>query len=145
MTAATGSDAPECAAKRQPYTGKEHKWAKDPLTRINSGLWSLSPTFALLLTTILVNRSTTGQSTYQWLNANYSPFQINAWWTFGITSVVYRIGGLVFMAVDLTERPRWVYKYKLQPSQKVSGKQYRSVCSIVLRNQVCFPFPTFCV
>jgi hypothetical protein len=137
------SDTPERATERQSYTGKEHKWARDPLTRINGDLQSLTPTFVHLLTTILINRSAAGQSAYQWLNANYTPFQINAWWTFGITSVVYWIGGLVFMTVDLTERPRWVYKYKLQPSQKASGQQYRRVCWIVLRNQVRLAFLAF--
>lgn len=132
----TAFGAPQRSIEPQPYRGKEHKWAKDPLSRINSGLKALSPTFALLLITILINRSTTGQSAYKWLNANYTPFQINAWWTFGITSIVYWIGGLIFMALDLTERPRWIFKYKLQPSQRVSAQGYGRICWVVLRNQV---------
>lgn len=133
---ASNQRAPEKAAERTTYTGKEHKWANDPLTRINASLRALTPTIALLLVTILFHRSATGQAVYIWLNSNYTPFQINAWWTFGVTSVVYWIGGLLFMAIDLTERPRAIYKYKLQPGQKVSAQDYRKVCWIVLRNQV---------
>lgn len=129
---------PPGTPEHQLYTGKEHKWANNPLTRVNNGLRSLTPTFALLFMTIVINRSTTGQSAYKWLNANYSPFQINAWWTFGITSVVYWIGGLIFMVFDLTERPRRVFKYKLQTSQKVCAQDYGRICWIVLRNQVRF-------
>lgn len=132
MTALT----PEDTAERAVYTGKEHTWAKDPLTRMNDGLRALTPNIALLLITTLFNRSATGQDAYHWLNSNYTPFQINAWWTFGITSVVYWIGGLLFMVVDLTERPRVIYQYKLQPSQKVSVEDYKRVCWVVLRNQV---------
>lgn len=136
MTTGASESPPEGALERRIYTGREHMWAVDPLTRLNDGLVALTPTFALLLGTILFNKSKTAENAYAWLNGNYTPFQINAWWTFGITSVVYWIGGLIFMAVDLLEWPRWAYNYKLQPEQKVTAQDYMRVCWIVLRNQV---------
>lgn len=118
------------------YTGKEHKWAISPFTRLNDRLKSLTPTAALLAFTILINKSTTTHGFYTWLNQNYTPFQINTWWAFGITSVVYWIGGLAFMVIDLWEWPKWAWKYKLQPEIRITGRDYLKVCAVVLRNQV---------
>lgn len=82
---------------------EEHKWGVRPATRINHNpLLSLMPVIAILAITIGFNHSTYAQRFYTWLNANYTPFQINSWWTFGITSGVYWIGGLIFWFVRFT-------------------------------------------
>lgn len=136
MTGVASTTASGPRDARPAYAGREHKWARNRLTRLNNGLRSLSPAAGLLLLTTLINRSVTAENCYGWLNSKYTPFQINAWWMFGITSVVYWAGGLAFMAGDLLEQPRWFYRYKLQPEIKVSVKDYKKVCWIVLRNQV---------
>lgn len=136
MTGTGRESVSELAGAHPTYAGREHRWARDRMTRLNNGLRALFPAAGLLLLTILINRSATANVCYEWLNANYTLFQINAWWSFGITSVVYWVGGLLFMAVDLLEYPKWFYHYKLQPEMKVSAKDYRKVCWIVLRNQV---------
>ncbi|KAF8316140.1 hypothetical protein DL93DRAFT_795090 [Clavulina sp. PMI_390] len=123
------------------YAGKEHSWAVHPLTRANRGLRALTPTILELSATILFHKSETGKNFYKWLNDNYTPFQINVWWTFGITSVLYWVIGLLFMAVDMTESPKMLYKYKLQPSQRITWKDYQKVCWIVLRNQIVVALP----
>ncbi|KAM0746038.1 hypothetical protein T439DRAFT_307251 [Meredithblackwellia eburnea MCA 4105] len=128
--------------KSEATAVKTHKWALSPYTRMNGPLLSLLPTVLVIALTIYINKSTFAPRFYHWLNSNYTPFQINSWWTFGITTVVYWIGGLVFMALDMWEPLRKrVEKYKLQPTQRVTWKDYRKVCLIVLRNQLVTALP----
>ncbi|SGZ28609.1 BQ5605_C027g10386 [Microbotryum silenes-dioicae] len=88
------------------------------------------------------NQSTFGHEASKALNRSFSPYTINLWGTFIITSVVYWIGGLIFMAFDLYEPLHNVLKpYKLQPDKRVSVADYKKVCWIVLRNQVLVALP----
>lgn len=61
------------------------------------------------------------------------------WWSFGITSGVYWVGGLVYMALDMWS-PAFLQPYKLQAGVITWG-QYRQVCTIVLRNQLLVALP----
>ena len=116
---------------------EQHKWAVLASTRINGELLSLLPLIAIITGTIVFNKSTTALRAYAWLNANYTPFEINVWWTFGISTAVYWIGGLIFMALDMWEPLRVkVSRWKLQPGGRVTWADYRKVSWLVARNQV---------
>jgi methylsterol monooxygenase len=121
----------------QQYSGKQHRWAEKSATRNNNGLKSLAPVFGIIALTVCVNKSATARAFYAWLNDNYTPFQINAWWTFAITTAVYWFVGGIFLVVDLV-KPAFLHKYKIQPAQSVTPKDYIKVCWIVARNQVSF-------
>ncbi|KAM0786821.1 hypothetical protein ACM66B_002252 [Microbotryomycetes sp. NB124-2] len=125
-----------------PYDGKQHRWALASTTRLNGRLSSLTPTVGLLAFTIMFNKSKYASQLYSWMNSNYTPWQINAWGTFILTSVVYWIGGLAFMLVDLWDPLFNLAKpYKLQPDKRVPWKDYKRVLWIVARNQVFVALP----
>ncbi|KAL8287496.1 hypothetical protein RQP46_003354 [Phenoliferia psychrophenolica] len=128
------------------YTGSEphqqHNWALLPSTRLNTKLISQIPNLIVFLITVTFNHSSYGAAAYSWLNANFTPWQINAWGSFLITAAVYWAGGLIFMALDMFEPLRvLVAPYKLQPQSKPTWMDYRKVCLIVLRNQVFVALP----
>jgi len=127
-----GSTEPQAKIKSAGY-----RWAEKVETRLNTGLRSLTPMVLAIAFTAGFNNSPTGRTFYEWLNANYTPFQINAWWSWGVTALVYWVGGLAYMAVDLLQ-PRWAAKYKIQPSATVGWKEYKKILLVVARNQVCF-------
>lgn len=113
-----------------------------PSTRANGPLISLLPTIAVLALTIGINRSNLAIRTYSWLNTHYTPYQINAYWTFGITSAVYWAGGLIFMAMDLYPPLHSLVKdYKVQPDKRTTWKEYKTVMYIVARNRICVALP----
>ena len=117
---------------------KGYRFAESIATRTQQGIQERFPVALVLAITIGFNKSELGRDFYSWLNANYSQFQIQAYWTFGITTVVYWMVGLLFMFADLYE-PRWLVEYKIQPAQRVSLSSYKKILWIVARNQVCFP------
>ena len=119
-----------------PTTKLKYQWGENVATRLNSGLKPLTPIFLVILVTWSFNQSSMGHDFLTWLNRNYTPFEINAYWSFGITSVVYWIGAWIFMALDLL-KPSFVQKYKIQPAKDVTWKDYKKIMWIVLRNQVC--------
>jgi hypothetical protein len=73
--------------QEEPYSGPELEWARDKASRLaNDGLVKgLFPTALLLTITISLNHFF-AETFYTWLNANYTPFQIVAYWTFGISA-----------------------------------------------------------
>ncbi|TFK19028.1 hypothetical protein FA15DRAFT_602237 [Coprinopsis marcescibilis] len=109
-------------------------------TRLNSGLKPLTPIFLIILVTWAFNQSSLGYQFFTWLNQNYTPFEINAYWSFGITTVVYWMGGLIFMGLDLL-KPSFIQKYKIQPTKDVAWKEYKKILWIVLRNQLLVALP----
>lgn len=125
-----------------PYDGKTHQWAKDPWTRWNGKVISLLPTVALLAFTCWFNQTQYAVDLYTTLNNNFTPWQINVYAGFIITSVVYWIGGFIFMAADLWDPlHNLVKRYKVQPDKRVSAADYKRVCWVVLRNQVVVALP----
>jgi hypothetical protein len=132
-------------ADRVPGT-EQHKWGISPNTRINGKIISLFSTIFLLALTCYINEQPGTLAAYTWLNENYTPFQINAWWSFGITSGVYWVGGLIYMMMDMFEPVRSrLESWKLQPETRVTWKDYRKVCLIVARNQVSTSRPLILV
>lgn len=65
------------------------------------------------------------------------------WGTFGLTFAVYWLVGGVYTAVDLTGRPAFLLRYKMQPGAPypVSGAQVWRVVRQVLFNQLVIGLP----
>ncbi|KAG8968310.1 hypothetical protein FRC03_007967 [Tulasnella sp. 419] len=95
-----------------------------------------TPMILMWTITIGFNKSPFAKQFYQWLNANYTHRQIHSWGTFIATTSSYWLLGILFMIADLTGRPKWLMKYKLQPWKKVSAKEYINICLVALRNQL---------
>ncbi|KAL1408648.1 hypothetical protein Q8F55_005461 [Vanrija albida] len=127
----------------QPYNGKEHKWGVSPLTRKNHySILNLTPVIAFIAGTIIFNKSIYAKQFYTWLNANYTPWQINVWWTLGITTAVYFTGGFVFMAFDLIDPlHNLVKKYKIQPDKRITLDDYKQILPINIRNFIFVNLP----
>ncbi|KAH6904650.1 hypothetical protein BKA70DRAFT_1296025 [Coprinopsis sp. MPI-PUGE-AT-0042] len=119
---------------------KGYRFAEHIATRTQQGIQERFPVALVLAITIGFNHSELGRRFYAWLNANYTQFQIQAYWTFGITTVVYWAVGLVFMMADLYE-PEWLYKYKIQPAQRVPWANYKKILWVVARNQLVLALP----
>ncbi|WOO82982.1 Fatty acid hydroxylase domain-containing protein 2 [Vanrija pseudolonga] len=140
---AKGSNGNGAAADPEPYTGKEHKWAVSSATRINhQPSLNLIPTIAFIVGTILFNKSVYAKQFYTWLNANYTEWEINVYWTLGITTAVYFGLGFVFMAVDLWEPLHNLFKrYKIQPDKRITWADYKQILPINVRNFVFVNVP----
>lgn len=122
---------------------EEHPWARSLSSRLNheSALNQL-PLWGFIGTTILFNRTTTALRFYTWLNATYTPFEINFWGSLLLTTAVYWIVGLTFMAVDMVPALYARAKaYKVQPDKHVTWREYRRVIAIVVRNQLLVNVP----
>lgn len=78
---------------------------------------------------------------YAWLEAHYTPFQITTWWTMGITLGVFWTFGGIFALVDLTHKPDFVFRYKVQPFHHVTGKEYLKIAAVGLKNQLLVVVP----
>jgi methylsterol monooxygenase len=125
-----------------PYDGKNHQWALDPAPRLNGKVISLLPTVSILAFSCWFNRTDYARELYTSLNESYTPWEINVYGGFLITSVVYWIGGFIFMAADLWDPlHNLVKRYKVQPGKRVSAQDYKRVCWVVLRNQVLVALP----
>jgi fatty acid hydroxylase domain-containing protein 2 len=133
MGLSTSSDMDEQSSSR--LNPKGYRFAEHVATRTQHGIQERFPVALVLAITIGFNHSELGRCFYSWLNASYTPFQIQAYWTFGITTVVYWAVGLAFMVADLYE-PRWLYDFKIQPAQRVTWASYKKILWVVARNQV---------
>lgn len=107
----------------------------------NTPKMAMAPVFLMQGLTIAINKSDWAQRLYVKMNDTYSPTTIHIFGTFLITSLVYWALGLLFMIADLTERPKWLMKYKVQPWKRVGPKEYFKICLIVLRNQIFVNVP----
>ncbi|KAG9049149.1 hypothetical protein FS837_011068 [Tulasnella sp. UAMH 9824] len=91
--------------------------------------------------TVLINKLPVTERLYERMNAKYSAENIHIFGTVFITAAAYWALGLVFMYADLTERPKWLSKYKVQPWKRVGPKEYFKICMIILRNQIFVNMP----
>lgn len=112
-------------------------------TRINHNPpYNLVPTIAFITGTILFNKSVYAKQFYTWLNANFTEWEINVYWTLGITTAVYFGVGFLFMAVDLWEPLHNLFKgYKIQPDKRITWADYKQILPINVRNFVCVNLP----
>jgi hypothetical protein len=119
---------------------EEHKFAVKKSSRFNDGLIALMPTLTLLVVPVLFNKTSLAVYLYTWLN-QFSNYQINVWGSFIITSLVYNIGGLIFMLLDFYAPEAFAQKWKLQPEKRINWTEYKKIWIVVFRNQVS-PIPS---
>jgi fatty acid hydroxylase domain-containing protein 2 len=128
-----------------PSTGKPvaraKQWGFDKSAWDNTQLMSLTFDFAAIAAFLAFNKSEFGKGCYAWLNDNYTPFQINFYFTFGITTALYWAFAGLYAFVDLTARPHFLFKYKIQPFQRVSLKEYSKIALRVFQNQLTVTLP----
>ncbi|SPO48774.1 uncharacterized protein PSANT_06465 [Moesziomyces antarcticus] len=93
----------------------------------------------------LFNSSALGHRVYDDLTARFGSFNLRFFGTWIITtSVLWILSGLYAIA-DLTGRPKWLYKYKVQPFVRVTGKEYANIALGALRNLVFVATPLMLV
>lgn len=86
-------------------------------------------------------RSQTAHRFYSWLDAEFTPVQISAGWGIAISAAVYWGFASLFAIADLTHRPRWLFKYKVQPFEHVSLREYGRIATVVARNWLVVVLP----
>lgn len=97
--------------------------------------------FGVLGTSVIVNNLTPiGRTLWTWLNANYTDVEISVGWQFVISTAVYWIWASVFFAIDMI-RPKWALAYKIQPSKRVTLRDYAEISLTVIRNQILVNIP----
>jgi len=113
-----------------------------PATRLNDGLITLAPTLFFVFSTIWFSKSELSTRFFTWLNDNYTPWEINVYWTLGITTGSYWLIGVIFMAFDMFDPlHNLVKKYKLQPDIRLTWTQYLEVMRIAGRNLLFVNIP----
>jgi methylsterol monooxygenase len=125
---------------------EEHRWAEESRKRISQETGGVGwiPNNVIITITCLFNSSTTGKQFYDWMNANYTPFQINTYGMFLVTHIPYWITGLIFMAFDLVPVLNQVLTpLKIQPSKHVEWKDYHILLPVTLRNHLVVVLPLF--
>lgn len=90
---------------------------------------------------VAFNASPYAVKTYAYLEENFTPFQINAYGTFAITTLLYWAFAGLFAFVDLTGRPRFLFKYKVQPFARVDARDYAKIAQVVIKNQLVVVLP----
>jgi hypothetical protein len=117
------------------------RWGYSSDVFLNVNLYSAMFMSSVIAAFIAFNSSQLAYDTYDYLNQHYTPFQINAYGTFVISTVLYYAIAGLFAIVDLTGRPRFLFKYKVQPFQRVSASEYWEITLIVIRNQIFVVLP----
>ncbi|KAG9011040.1 hypothetical protein FRB94_008980 [Tulasnella sp. JGI-2019a] len=147
IDASTAIKAPQLdgAAKANPPPTKIKTWPGGIINSAtvleNTPTRSHAPMLLIQLLTIVINRSEMTKGLYIRMNEAHTPFYIHFVLTSLIISTVYWAFGLCFMIADLTERPKWLMQYKVQPWKRIGPKEYTKICLIVLRNQVLVNIP----
>ncbi|CAO1627304.1 unnamed protein product [Parajaminaea phylloscopi] len=136
-TASSPSQSPSASPSRPALPPRSKRWwpVSDPR--------HLQVTFDVVVigTFLAFQRTATARQFYSWLEQNYTPVQITAGWGLAISFAVYwGLAGL-FAIVDLTQRPRFVFKYKVQPFEPVTLKEYSRIAAVVARNWLVVVVP----
>ncbi|KAJ3010505.1 Chromosome 5 4 [Thoreauomyces humboldtii] len=90
---------------------------------------------------VAFNRSQTAYDFYLSIDQKYTEFQINSVGSFVLTFVLYWAFASIFAFIDLTGKPDFLFKYKVQPFLRVDVKDYAKISLIVLRNQFFVSLP----
>lgn len=156
LTSSIVTEKSQIVVEHSPYKQKKNPPAIDANGKVipRSSRWGYStPAFdngqiksTLFLffvtnTFVLFNQTNTARTLYSYIDTHYTPFQINCWGTFMITTLLYWIIALLFAFADFTGFPGSLFKYKVQPFQRVSRREYLEIAAIVLRNQFFVVLP----
>ena len=120
---------------------QKKRWAYSATSLDNTKNSSLIVNLIWMSSFVIFNSSTTGRNFYDYLDQTYGEFNVNLWGTFIITSVFYWAWAAVFAIPDLTGRPAWLFKYKIQPFTRVSLREYGRIVTIALRNLLFVTLP----
>ena len=144
MTASTGTrfaagpPTIDMTGKAIPHSSR---WGYSSDVFLNTGLYSMMFMAFIIGSFVAFNTSQLAYDFYDHLNKTYTPFQLNAYGTLIITTVLYYIIAGLFAIIDLTSRPRFLFKYKVQPFQRVNASEYWEITAIVIRNQLIVVVP----
>ncbi|PWN29331.1 C-4 methylsterol oxidase [Jaminaea rosea] len=130
-TATAKQAAPE-KEQRPQLPPRSKRWWPVSNPRPTQAIFDL----VLLGAFIAWQRSSTAHNFYSSLAARYSVFDINAYGAFGITTLVYWAVAGLFAIVDLTHWPDIVFRYKVQPFEKVTIKEYAKIAKVAAKNQL---------
>lgn len=138
QTRFVGPPAVDSEGKAIPHSSR---WGYSSHIFLNSEMYSFIFMSTVIGAFVAFNQSQTAYNFYNQLYQTYTPFQINAIGTFILSTVVYYIGAGIFAFIDLTGRPRFLFKYKVQPFQRVNGQEYWVITKVVIRNQLLVVLP----
>lgn len=117
------------------------RWGYSSDVYLNSTIYSFLFMAFVMGSFIKFNTSPYAYQVYDQLHQKYTPFQINTWGTFLISTIIYYLVAGLFAFVDLSGHPRFLFKYKVQPFQRVNATEYWEITKIVIRNQIVVVLP----
>ena len=141
MTARARFAGPPAVDSEGKTIAHSARWGYSPHVFRNSEVYSAIFMAVVMGAFIAFNTSQTAYDMYERLDRAYTPFQISALGTFIVSTIVYYVGAALFAFIDLTGRPRFLFKYKVQPFQRVNGREYWDITKIVIRNQLFVVLP----
>lgn len=131
---------PTDSITQQPIA-RSKRWAYDA-SAFDNAAWMSSAFDAVVVAGFLAfNASDSGRACYRWLSERYTPFEINLYWTFGLTTAFYWLVAAFFAVVDLTGKPAFVFRYKVQPFSRVGAVEYAQIARKVFWNQLAVNIP----
>lgn len=129
----------------KPIPRSKH-WGYDlTLLQPRAFVWKNLVNIVLIGGFTLFNSSAFGHAVYDDLTTRFGSFNLRFFGTWIITtSVLWGLSALYALA-DLTGRPKWLYKYKVQPFVRVKGTEYANIALGALRNLVVVATPLMLV
>ncbi|PWN47775.1 C-4 methylsterol oxidase [Violaceomyces palustris] len=124
----------------KPIPRSKH-WGYQPTSWTNTPLKTFTFDLLLISTFIAFNSSSLGRDFYDRILQRYGDLNVRVWGTFWSTTAFYWFLSSLYAFVDLTGRPGWMFRYKVQPFSYVGPKEYLSISLVVLRNQFLVALP----
>ncbi|GAC92749.1 sterol desaturase [Pseudozyma hubeiensis SY62] len=147
-TPATGSGADVAAEQLRAFPGLGFKltpteerlrakrnWGFLESAYDNSKVMGLTTHFVTITMAILFNKSSLAKPAYDWLNT-YDRFTIHTVHTWILLSSCQLLLVGLFALTDLSGRPSWLARYRMQPHKPPTVAQYKKLMPVVLFNLV---------
>ncbi|CDU25010.1 probable alpha-hydroxylase AHD1 [Sporisorium scitamineum] len=101
----------------------------------NTKVMGLTTHIVTITMAILFNKSLLAKPVYDWLNT-YDRFTIHTVHTWILTSFSQMTLVALFAFCDLTGRPSWLAKYRIQPHKPPTLAQYKKLLPVILFNLI---------
>lgn len=101
----------------------------------NTKVMGLTTHVLTITMAILFNKSSFAKPLYDWLNT-YNRFTIHTVHTWLLTSFSQMLLVGIFAFCDLTGRPSWLARYRIQPHKPASWAQYKKLMPVILFNMI---------
>lgn len=88
------------------------------------------------------NSTSAASNAYIYLHEQYGDYAMNTWGMFAVTGLFLWTYTFIFAVADLSSRPKWLFKYKIQPFSRVESREYAWIALITLRNQLFVSLPS---